>query len=181
MKLKEEITNPEQLFGPQTKIIEKKRNEFILEPNKTETYIYYVISGSVASFIDKKGEEVCVGIYTKGNFFSEYASFLNQEKSKSYSLVLQNCKLAAVHYQVLQEAYKISIDHERKGRLISEQLYQNLQARLVDLMTLDAEERYLKFLEDRPEDVLEIPLKYIASYLGMTPVSLSRIRKKISS
>ncbi len=181
MKLEESFTNPEEIFGPKTKILNLKRNQFVLEPNKTEMHIYYVISGSVASFIEKDGEEVCMAIHTKGNFFSEYSSFIAQTPSQSYSKTLQNCKLAAINYHILQAAYDISKDHERKGRLVSEQLYQSLNKRVTDLLTLDAEARYLKFIEERPDDILEIPLKYIASYLGMTPVSLSRIRKKISN
>ena len=56
MKLEESFTNPEEIFGPKTKILDLKRNQFVLEPNKTEMHIYYVISGSVASFIEKDGE-----------------------------------------------------------------------------------------------------------------------------
>ena len=86
-----------------------------------------------------------------------------------------------VRYEVLQEAYKTSIDHQRIGRHISEKLYLILHERNLDLLSLSAEERYLKFLATKPEALQQIPLKYIASYLGMTPVSLSRIRKKLSS
>ena len=181
MKL-EHINNPKDaIFGPQTKIIELKKNNFLLAPNKVEKYLYYVISGIVGSFVEHNGDESCTGFYTSQNYFSEYASFITQNKSETYSRVLKNCRLACIHYNVLQEDYKNSIEHQILGRKISEQLYIRLQKRNINLLTLSAKERYLKFIKERPEEVKEVAQKYIASYLGMTPVSLSRLRKDLIS
>jgi CRP-like cAMP-binding protein len=181
MKLDLPSDSEEYIFGPQTKVNSYSRMEFILAPGKVEKYLYYIISGSVGSFIEHDGEEICFGFHTKGHFFSEYASFISQEESRSYSKALVPCKLAMVRHEVLQEAYKTSIDHQRIGRHISEKLYLKLQERNLDLLSLSAEERYLKFIATKPAEMRQIPLKYIASYLGMTPVSLSRIRKNLNS
>ncbi len=181
MKLNEALAHPEYVFGPETKIIDYDRNDFILAPEKTEKYLYYVISGAVGSFLSHNAEEICCGLHTAGHFFSEYSSFISQKVSRTYSKALQPARIAKVAHEVLQQAYKVSIAHQERGRKISERLFIILQERNLDLLTLTAEERYLKFIENRPEEALQIPLKYIASYLGMTPVSLSRIRKRLIS
>jgi CRP-like cAMP-binding protein len=181
MKLDLPKGNEEYIFGPDTKVSSYKRMDFILAPGKTEKHLYYIISGAVGSFIEHDGEEICIGFHTKGHFFSEYSSFITQEVSRSFSKAFVPTKLAKIGYEVLHEAYKTSIDHQRIGRHISEKLYLILQERNLDLLSLSAEERYLKFLKTRPEDIRQIPLKYIASYLGITPVSLSRIRKNLNS
>ncbi len=181
MKLDEPLSDEEYVFGPTTKIANYNRNEFVLAPERTEKHLYYVISGSVGSFLTYNEEEICCGLHTEGHFFSEYSSFVSQKVSRTYSKALQPARIARVAYEVLHEAYKISIAHQEKGRKISERLYVMMQERNIDLLTLSAEERYLKFIENRPEEALQIPLKHIASYLGMTPASLSRIRKNLIS
>ncbi len=179
MKIDEFPDQPNQVFGPQTKMFEFNKDEFILAPYHTEKYIYFLISGCAASFLETDQDTICVGFYTKGDFFCEYPSFLDQSISRTYSKALKSTKVAAVHHKVLNEAYKISIDHQAKGREIAENLFKRMYERTCDLLSLDAEQRYLKFIEQRKEELNEVPLKIIASYLGMTPVSLSRIRKNI--
>lgn len=171
---------PNLIFGPATRFFDFPKKSLILQPEHTEKYIYYLLKGSVVMLVESNGEEVCTGIFTEHQYFSSYASFLTKRPTPTYIKAIEDCSLAAIYYDDLQEAYQFSAAHERNGRLISEQLFIKSQQRTTDLITLSAEERYLKFLKENPIGIQRFPLKYIASLLGMTPVSLSRIRRKLA-
>lgn len=181
MKFDEFPQQPELIFGTETEIITYKRNDYVLAPSRTEKHLYFVINGCVASFIDSEKDSHCIGFFTKGNFFSEYVSFISQQTSQSYSKALKPTTLARVNRAVLYKAYQSSIAHQERGRIIAEAIYTKMHERTCNLLILSAEERYLKFLESKKEELKEVPLKIIASYLGMTDVTLSRIRKKIAN
>ncbi len=85
-----------------------------------------------------------------------------------------------IDYESLQVGYSLSAHHQKKGRKVAEQLYIKGSQRTFSLITKTAEERYLEFIEEYPNLLQRIPLKYLASYLGVTPVSLSRIRNKVA-
>lgn len=180
MKIGEYPDNPEYVFGNETEIISVKRGEYVLAPLQIEKYLYFVVDGCIGSFIDGEKESHCIGFYTKGNFFSEYVSFISQNKSKSYSRALKSSTLARVHRSVLYAAYETSMAHQERGRMVAETIYASMHERTCDLLSLKAEERYLKLLRNKKDELHEVPLKIIASYLGMTDVTLSRIRRKIS-
>ena len=82
-------------------------------------------------------------------------------------------------YKNLQEVYKKTSIGNTLGRLSSERLFLIKSKREISLLNETAEERYLKLFDERPELIKEIPLKYIASYIGVTAQALSRIRKRI--
>lgn len=180
MKIDTFPDQPELVFGPKTEIITLQRNDYLLPPHQVEKRLYFVIDGCVGSFIDGEKESHCIGFFTKGNFFSEYVSFISQTTSKSYSKALKKTTLASVHRKVLYQAYEVSMAHQEKGRHIAENIYTAMHERTCDLLSLSAEARYLKLMKQKKEELNEVPLKIIASYLGMTDVTLSRIRNKIA-
>lgn len=167
------------IFGPATRLLTVKKRDFVLGLHEMEQYVYYLISGAVYMQVETLEGNQCVGFYTEGDYFSAYASFLTQKVSPYSIQAIENCKIAAIHYHDLQAAYQNSAQHERNGRLMSEQLFLRSNQRNVDLLCLSAEERYLKLMKEQTEVVKRFPQKLIASYLGITPVSLSRIRRKI--
>ena len=124
--------NPQDaILGTQTKIIEPKKNDFLLPTTKVEKNLYHVVSGIVGSFVEHKGEFTWTVFYTSKTYFSEYASFITKEPSAAYSKVLRNWKNDA-----LQVDYKNSIEHQILGRKISEQLFIRIQKRNIYLLTL---------------------------------------------
>ena len=93
---------------------------------------------------------------------------------------LTDCSLLVFTYETLQSLYKQSRQWERFGRLIAEYLAIGLEERMTGLLMLSPVERYHQLLQSNKHKILErIPQHYIASYLGITPVSLSRIRNRI--
>lgn len=162
-------------MGTQTKIIELRKNDFLLPPTKVEKNLYNVVSGIVWSFVENNGEFTGTWFYNSENYFSEYASFIAKERSATYSKVLRNCK-----NDVLQVDYKNSIEHQILGKKISEQLSIRLQKRNIYLLNLSKKSAIINSLKIDLKK-LKKSLKYIASYLGMTPVSWSRIREELIS
>jgi len=176
----DQATKEEYIFGEETRFIDIKKKGYVLRPEQQEKNIYYVLKGFVVLLIESDGDEICLSFAKEGQFISAYTSFLKQELTASYIIATEDSKMAAASYSTIQAAYGLSKEHERNGRLISEQLYIRSNERNMDLICLSAEERYLKFLKQHKEEMQRIPLKYLASYLGITPVSLSRIRANIN-
>lgn len=169
-----------KIFGDLSTIKKFKKKEIILEKGVVENYLSFIIEGSIAILTYHNGNEICISFSIENSFFSSYVSFLTREPSGYQVLALEDTIIERIDFESLQKAYSISGDHQKNGRKIAEQLYIKASQRTLSLITKTAEERYLEFIEEYPKFLQRIPLKYIASYLGITPVSLSRIRNKIT-
>ena len=118
--------------------------------------------------------------YFSGNFFRDYQSHSNQEPSKFSIKAVTNSVIQIITYEKLNEIFarlpiikSISEDLDKIG-------FMNISKRFETMLILNPEERYLELLRERPFLLNEVPLYMIASYLGVTDVALSRIRKRIS-
>lgn len=156
-----------------------KKNQIIKESNKTEQCLHFILNGSVGNFISSKGNEICISLSIRNNFSSDYYSFLTQKASVIYSVALENTELLSIYYKDLTELYVRSNKGIWLGKSIAEQLFIQRQQLQIDFLTLNAEERYQKLLAEKPEIIQNVSLKHIASFIGVTPESLSRLRKKI--
>ena len=156
-----------------------KKNQIIKESNKTEQCLHFILNGSVGNFISSKGNEICISLSIRNNFSSDYYSFLTQKASVIYSVALENTELLSIYYKDLTELYVRSNKGIWLGKSIAEQLFIQRQQLQIDFLTLNAEERYQKLLAEKPEIIQNVSLKHIASVIGVTPESLSRLRKKI--
>ena len=168
------------IFGEISTIKKIKKKEIILEIGEVENYLSFIIKGSIAILTYHNGNEICISFIIENSFFSSYVSFLTRELSEYKVLALEETIIERIDFESLQKAYSISGDHQKNGRKIAEQLYIKASQRTLSLITKTAEERYIHFIEEYPKFLQRIPLKYLASYLGITPVSLSRIRNKIT-
>ena len=169
-----------KIFGEHSEIVHYKKNETLLHEGKTEDYIYYNIKGTVLFIINIDGKEVCKSFNLQNSYFSSYVSFLTRKPSKYNIIAITDCIVERIHYNYIQAAYNISSAHQKNGRLIAETLYIEESERSLSFLTQNAEERYLNFIKSNPDLASVIPLKHIASYIGITPVSLSRIRNSIA-
>jgi CRP-like cAMP-binding protein len=111
---------------------------------------------------------------------SSYISCITAQPSKLTIEALTPCHLLVFTYDILQQLYQRSGQWQLFGRLMAEYLAVGLEERMVDLLTLSPEQRYLRLLQSNKQKIIErIPQHYIANYLGITPVSLSRIRNRM--
>lgn len=167
-------------FAGKLKLRKFKKNEIIKDTDKIEYYLNFIAIGSVGNFILNKGTETCISLSVDNNFSSDYYSFLTQKTSVIQTRALEPTELLSISNKNLSDLYLKSSKGIWIGKAIAEQLFIQRQQVQIDLLTLTAEERYLKILSEKPEVFQKVSLKYIASYIGVTPESLSRLRKKIS-
>ncbi len=159
-----------------------KKNEIITEQNKVEKYLSYIEDGSTAIiYTNEHGKKICFDLNYEGEYVSSYASFVTKTPSMHYVIALENTLLFSIDSDSLTNLYKTSRAFERMGRLAIESVLLYKETRLLSVLTKSAEERYLELMYKAPDILKRTPQKYIASYLGITPESLSRIRKKLSS
>lgn len=161
----------------------KKRKQFI-SPGKVCNEVGFILRGSFRFFFVKDGIEISNYFSFQNEFISSYRSFLKQEASLISIEAMEDSLLIYFSRASLQELLKdkkVALKMERFGRTIAEYLICCYEERVVSFVTQTPEERYRILLENGNDLLQRIPQHYIANYLGITPVSLSRIRKRIFS
>ena len=157
------------------------KKSIIVDKDEIENHISFIEKGIVRLLIPKKEEEeITFGFSFENEFISAYDSFLIQKPSKYQLETLVDTSLLSITYSDLQKVYQQTKIGNLIGRLVAEQLFILKSNRALSLLNDSAEKRYLNLFTERPNLIKEIPLKYIASYIGVTPQSLSRIRKQIT-
>lgn len=166
-------------FSEKIKVREFEKSEIIKDYNAIERYLNIVIKGSAGLFVWDGKRDICINLLYEKSFISDYMSFLNQQPTVIKTEALEELILWSISHSDLNELYQKSKTGLRIGKAISEMLYVRKQQEQINLLTLSPQERYLKLIEGRPEIFQRTPLKIIASYLGLTAESLSRIRKRV--
>ncbi|MCA6364348.1 MAG: Crp/Fnr family transcriptional regulator [Bacteroidetes bacterium] len=154
-----------------------KRNQLIKEAGKHEEYLNIIVSGSAGIFALRNEQTVCLDLCYEQDVCCDYMSFLTQTPTPLYTQAFEPLQLLSVPFQALQQVYEQSAIGNKIGRLAAEGLYIHKQNQQIDLLTRTAEERYLMLMQKQPQVILRTPSKHIASFLGITPESMSRIRK----
>ncbi|WP_396603334.1 Crp/Fnr family transcriptional regulator [Algibacter sp. R77976] len=171
-----------QIFSSHLQKREFSKKSTLLSIGEIENSISFIEQGEVRLFIPKENpeKEITLGFCFTGEFISAYDSFLTQTPSPYQLEALSKTTLWSITYNELQEVYKTTQIGNTIGRFISEKLFLIKSKREQSLLNETPEQRYLNLFKDRPNLIKQIPLKYIASYIGVTPQALSRIRKRIS-
>ncbi|WP_025765112.1 Crp/Fnr family transcriptional regulator [Dyadobacter tibetensis] len=168
------------IFSSKLSPYKVQKGENLLATGQTEKYLSFIETGMLRFYSMYSLEEKTFGFAFAGSFVSAYDSFLTQ-KPAAYSIqALADSELWRVSYEDLQIIYRETQVGERIGRLASEALYLTKSKRELSLLYESAESRYLNLFAEQPHLLQNIPLKYIASYIGVTPQALSRIRKRIT-
>lgn len=162
----------EPVFYPKNRILE--------EEGKVPVCIYFVISGFIRLFhYNDKGDEVTTHINCPPGFITSYTNFANQSKSDESLETVTECELLRITKADLDLLIQESPAFKDFSILVFQQSLSYNEKRSKELATLTAEQRYLKLMVEHPEVLHNVPMQYIASFLGMNPKSLSRIRKQI--
>jgi len=154
-----------------------KRNEYLKVKGSTDPYLYYVVSGSLRIFIEDEYEEQTIRFGYQNNFIAALDSFLTGAPSDFYIQAIKQSELKLVSRQRFQEFIRSDVESLFLWQQILEQLVLQCIERERDLLTFSPMERYKRVLARSPQLFQEIPGKYIASYLRMSPETLSRIKK----
>ncbi|PTB91833.1 Crp/Fnr family transcriptional regulator [Marivirga lumbricoides] len=156
------------------------KNRVIEEENKTPKYLYFVVSGFVRLFhYNDKGDEVTTHINCPPGFITSYFNFINQTKSNENLECITECELLRITKTNLDLLTQQSTTFKDFSILVFQHSLAYNETRSKELATLTAVQRYQKLIKNYPEILHNVPLQYIASFLGINAKSLSRIRKEI--
>ena len=163
------------------KPLEFKKNEHLTQAGQIEPYFYFVEKGIQRLYFLDKGLEHILGFSYDGDFSGLFDSFLHQSPGELNLQAISDSQLLAINFQ----DYTTLINRYRKlERWAYQFLVDILVGRLkreIEMLSCPAEERYRNLLHRSPHVIQQIPYKYLASYLGMTPETFSRMRKKVAS
>lgn len=157
-----------------------KSNETIISNGQVENYLSFIDQGIVRYYVVANDKEITIDFAFKNSFYCAYDSFYSRTKTEIYIEALTDCQLYSIAYQDLQHLYNTCEITKKLGRLATEYLLAKKVKREINLLTKTPQERYEELLHEQPKYILQIPLKFIASYLGIVPETLSRIRKRIT-
>lgn len=159
-----------------------KKKKIIFEEGSKDTQIYFLRKGLVRMYhIKENGEEITFSLIPENNVIANFDFIATEKPSKFYYETLENCSFFKIDYHVLDAIVSKSVKLEANRKYFLRKIIFQVKERLESFVLMNPEERYLKFIKDFSDLTNRVPDKYIANVLGITPVSLSRIRKRISS
>jgi CRP/FNR family transcriptional regulator len=166
-----------------------KSNISILKIKKKETYIAektiqksigFVHSGLLRSFIfNNEGKQINTAFFCENEFVTDYLSFIKQQKTNYNFDCLENCIIISIPYHTVEVAFKNSINFANFGRLIAEWALEKRTKKHESFLLENAEERYLRFVNENASILNRISQTHLSSYLGIERQTLNRIRTKI--
>jgi CRP-like cAMP-binding protein len=168
----------EEAISGISKVISIKKNENLQSIGQTCRTIYFINRGLARIYYYKDGNDVTESFSFENNIIARVESLFSGRPSKKAIQVLEDTELVAINSVKLFELYDTFPEIERLFRKIFEAGYVETVHRIEGIQFHSAEERYNALLQEAPDLLKRVPLKHIASYLGITQVSLSRIRGK---
>jgi CRP-like cAMP-binding protein len=175
---KEKLGTPKIIPFEVKKVIYKK-GETTIEEGQIENNIYFIVSGKVASIMQTSKSERVVDFAFSGELYSSLSSLIKQKPSDISLVCLSKCEMQVIPYDGLKEACKTSIFANTFFNHFLQFSYLKRVQKEKDGLTKEPEQRYLDLLKSRPHIFQEVPMAYIAKYLGIHPNSLGRIRKRL--
>jgi CRP-like cAMP-binding protein len=158
-----------------------RKRQFLLQEGDVCKSMIFVSKGCLRCYsIDSKGEEHIVRFAIEGWWISDIQSFLTGKPSTNSIDAIEDSELLLIEKAYYDNLCNVVPGLARYFKILLENNNSASQTRISDLISASAEDRYLKFVNTYPEIVQRVPQSQIASYLGITPQSLSRIRKELS-
>lgn len=167
-------------FFKRKKVIRLKKDEFFLMAGEVPECLGYNVSGLLRLYyIDESGKEINKHFCLENTVAVAYGPFLRRERSEIYIQALEDTKLLIIDYKTYNDLLNSHICWQKLARKMAELIFILGQKRESGLLLIDAQERYLQFLKDYPDLTGRVSQYHIASFLGITPESLSRIRANL--
>ena len=163
------------------KLVRLKRKDFLLEEGKTCDFIAFVNSGVIRHYHIKDGKEITCDITLQNAFITDFKSFIENIPSNYNFQILKDAELFIIKKKELFQLYDKNKNIESFGRIMAEQVALRTIEIAMSLSSDKPEERVGKLLKQRPDLFQEVPQRYLANLLGISPESLSRIRARRKS
>jgi len=156
-----------------------RKGEYLLRAGEICRYQSFIASGLLRAYLLKDGKEHVRQFLFENGFAVDIASYLTQSPSPFFIVAMEDSLLLQVNYTDMTELVEHSFRFMKLSKIMADQTALALIRRSVSLLVDDATQRYLDLVRERPEVVQRVPQYLIASYLGITPEALSRIRKSL--
>ncbi|SFH20552.1 Crp/Fnr family transcriptional regulator [Pedobacter insulae] len=158
-----------------------QKGDFFVKSGKVCQYAAFIMKGTLRTFyINDKAQETTSCFCIENNFTTSYKSFILQQPSNLFIQAIEYTELLVIDYNNLQKLYKSSPTWQNIGRTVAEQEYIVMEKYASVMNNETAKEKYLRLLREQPNVIKKAPVEDIASYLGVTRRTLSRIRQQIS-
>jgi len=165
------------LFKP----ISIKKNDYLLKTGQFCNQLCFIKDGIVRIYANENGKEVTQWISTKGYFVTDLASFLFHQPARWNLQAISDCELFSIKQSDYEQLSQIVPQWQQTEKAFLAHCFTILENRIFSHLSLSAEERYQHFFEQNKALFHQVPLQYLASMLGMTPETFSRIRKKMTA
>ena len=162
-------------FGELGEVVDFPKETILKESHTTENYLHFLIEGSGGNLLWNRNNFVCIDISFENDFLTDYMSFTLQKPTPIEVRLFGDSTVFRIPHSRFQETMNHGNYGEKITRLVAEASFINKQQQQKDLLTKTAKERYLQLINDK-KGIDRVSLKYLASYLGITPQSLGRIR-----
>jgi len=174
------------LFQSKLKIVQYKKGDIIHHIGDKSEKLLFINSGLARAYIiGEDGKDYTWAIYFNDAnasminlFVVDYDSFISQKSSMLEIEALEDCELVSVDYEDVEFVYAKLKKGERFGRLMSQEAYSYLHNLLIDRQIKTGLERFKEFMNKTPHLLQKVPQYHIATFLGITPQHLSRLKKE---
>ena len=160
---------------------EISRKTVLISAGMIAREVYFVVEGCLRLYYEKEGNDRSAFFFTDGSFAGAYDSFVTQTPSPHFVETLEPCRVLVLSFHTLQRLYEQVPAANELVRKVMEHRFVELHQLFTAFILDSPEERYQQLLIHHPDLLQRIPQHHLATYLGITPISLSRIRKRIMS
>jgi CRP-like cAMP-binding protein len=168
------------LFTKLFKPLSIKKGDYFLKEGTKNNRLGFLTKGLVYYTVLKKDEESITEFTKEGEFVSEYHTFINQSNAIHSIKAIEDCEFLVINYEGLQRIFNDTPNGNKIGRLVLEYRFGIMINQLLSLYKHNPEQRYLNFVKTYADLAQRIPQYLIASYIGVKPPSLSRIRNRVA-
>jgi CRP-like cAMP-binding protein len=159
-----------------------EKNSFLLEEGKTANHYWFIQSGFIRSYvIDTEGNDITTNFFSVGDIVIDWPSFFLRNPTRENIQALSDCVCWQLDFETFQELFHSIRNFREQGRTTLVGSYFALKRHSISMIADQAKDRYLRLVKEKPHVVQNVSLKHIATFLGITDTSLSRIRKEIAS
>lgn len=157
-----------------------RKGKLLLKAGEKCDHVYFILKGAIRGFVKEGGREITTWITAENEFVTSITSYDLDTPAIENMQALEDCQMLCMKFADMQELYEIEPEFNIHGRKLLQRYYRDAEGRAFIVRLTKAEYKYNYFLKMHGGLANRVPLKYIASYIGITLETLSRVRKKIS-
>lgn len=173
--------NELELILPKFRQVRFSKSEYFLQEGKTENHYWFLESGFARSFVnDTDGNDITTNFFSTSEIVIDWSSFFLRNPTRENIQALSDCVCWQLDFETFQQLFHSIETFREHGRRRLVNSYFALKNHNVSIIADQAKDRYLQLMKEKPHIVQNVSLQHIATYLGITKYSLSRIRKEIS-